>query len=163
METNLEETNLLGDGGLGPVSTIDLHEPSASSNPGAPASETSSYTPPNPDGGAGAGPFPPRRRSSSYVAAASVNGVVFNLMNAVIGVGILAMPFCFKKAGSLFSPLLLLLIGGLTERSLVLMVPPGTSCERATARMAFPLPSGTVRPWRGATEIAGAMYQISSS
>ena len=107
--------------------------PSSSSS----SSPTSSSAPPSSGGGSGgisgdgsgdvaaANPFPARRRSSSYVPAASVKGVVFNLMNAVIGVGVLAMPFCFKRAGWLFAPLLLLLVGGLTERSLSLMVRAG--------------------------------------
>ena len=124
-EPRSEEANLLASegGGLGPVSTIDLHEPPA---PSAPSASTSTYTPPSEDGpGSVSTPFPPRRRSSSYVPAASVKGVVFNLMNAVIGVGVLAMPFCFKRAGWFFAPLLLLLVGGLTERSLSLMVRAG--------------------------------------
>ena len=66
-----------------------------------------------------------RRRGSSYIPPADIKGVVFNLMNAVIGVGVLAMPYTFKKAGLLVAPLLLVLVGGLTERSLCLMVRAG--------------------------------------
>ena len=90
----MEESNLLEHDEAPPAA------PSSSSS----SSPSSSYAPPSSGGGSGgisgdgsgdvaaANPFPARRRSSSYVPAASVKGVVFNLMNAVIGVGVLAMP-----------------------------------------------------------------------
>lgn len=96
----------------------DSNDSSSPSPPKFDASEDA-YTPP------GANPVVPRRRGSSLVPAADVKGVIFNLMNAVIGVGVLAMPYCFKRAGLLIAPLLLLIVGSLTERSLVLMILAG--------------------------------------
>lgn len=131
----MEETNLLSsdtvgislEESIGPVTSIDLHDDESISE--------NTYAPPVDDGSVrGPGrdqesiskhPTTPRRRSSSLIPPASVKGVIFNLMNAVIGVGVLAMPYCFKRAGILIAPLLLLLVGFLTERSLSLMVRAG--------------------------------------
>ena len=54
--------------------------------------------------------------------------VVFNLMNAVIGVGVLAMPYCFRRAGLVLGLCLLAGIGVVTERSLSLLVLAGDAC-----------------------------------
>jgi solute carrier family 38 (sodium-coupled neutral amino acid transporter), member 2 len=100
---------------------------STSSSPASPPrfinDDKSDYKAPNTnDPGAS---FPARRRSSSLIPPANANGVIFNLMNAVIGVGVLAMPYTFKRAGLILAPILLLIVGGLTERSLCLMVRAG--------------------------------------
>ena len=52
----------------------------------------------------------------------SLTGVTFNLVNAVVGVGVLAMPFCFREAGLLLGCFLLVFIGALTERTIFLLV-----------------------------------------
>ena len=85
------------------------------------SSPSQDYLPP----GASNSAVSPRRRGSSIIPSADANGVIFNLMNAVIGVGVLAMPYTFKRAGLLIAPVLLLIVGGLTERSLCLMVRAG--------------------------------------
>jgi amino acid permease len=91
----------------------------------AAATESGAYVPPGADRPTDKTGTPSRRRGSSLIPAADVKGVIFNLMNAVIGVGVLAMPYCFKRAGLLLAPILLLIVGWLTERSLVLMVRAG--------------------------------------
>jgi amino acid permease len=54
-----------------------------------------------------------------------LTGVTFNLVNAVVGVGVLAMPFCFREAGLLLGSALLVCIAALTERTLLLLVLSG--------------------------------------
>jgi len=71
----------------------------------------------------------PSEASADPGAAPTKASVVFNLMNTVIGVGVLAMPFCFKKAGLILAPIVLVLVGLLTERSLTLMVKAGELCN----------------------------------
>lgn len=109
------------------MTDVDTYQDLLPANNGTPSkpsfnSDTSNYTPP---GSSDEFPTRQRRGSSSLIPAADVKGVVFNLMNAVIGVGVLAMPYCFKRAGLIIAPLLLFLVGSLTERSLVLMIRAG--------------------------------------
>ena len=58
---------------------------------------------------------------------ASRVGVVFNLPEPVIGVGVLAIRSASSEQG-LIAPILLLVIGALTERSLCLMIKAGDLC-----------------------------------
>lgn len=86
-------------------STTALSSLDESGAAAASTTEQGAYIPPNVNGtssDADATASIPRRRSSSLIPAADVKGVIFNLMNAVIGVGVLAMPYCFKRAGALF-------------------------------------------------------------
>ena len=73
--------------------------------------------------------------------AASVAGVVFNLVNTVIGVGILSIPYCFKRAGLVLGAVVLVSLCILTEQTLMLLVRAGdvygTSSYAATAGICF--------------------------
>ena len=74
-------------------------------------------------------------------APPSLVGVTFNLVNAVIGVGVLAMPFCFHESGLILGILLLTCIGLLTEQTIYLLVIAGkivgAKSYSGTARRTF--------------------------
>jgi amino acid permease len=61
-----------------------------------------------------------------------VTGVVFNLVNTVIGVGVLSIPVCFRRSGLILGGLMLAFLGFFTEQTLMLLVKTGDIYKTST-------------------------------
>lgn len=68
---------------------------------------------------------------------ASLRGTVFNLVNTIMGGGVLGLPFAFEETGLLFAPWLIVFVGCISTMSIYMLVYAlDVSRERSYARVA---------------------------